>query len=198
VITADEPWFAGVLGAPTVNDASIHVLQACVPHRRLLPVGCERVDIDPGTAGPLDLHGVERRADSGTYTWDVVATDRSGRRAIRWTGLRLRDVGPLPRDRPWPPALLAVYLARCALGLGLDQSATSSWAPVGPEDESAARATAMTRCVTELGLPPSGWRRTGAYDGGWLVYQSDRSVLASVVLTVAGPGTIAVALGVRR
>jgi hypothetical protein len=91
-----------------------------------------------------------------------------------------------------------VYLARCAIGLGLDRSATACWAPVGAADESAARATAMTRCRTELGLPSSGWRRTGTYDGGWVVCESDRAVIASVVLTVVGPGTVAVALAVRR
>jgi enediyne polyketide synthase len=195
-VTEDAPWFASVLGAPTMNDATIHALQACVPHRRLLPVGCDRVEIQGG-AGPWELHGIERHADGGTYTWDVVATDRSGRPAIRWTGLRLRDVGSLPRDRPWPPALLAVYLARCAIALGLDQPATTSWAPVGSAGESAARDTAITRCRTELGLSASGWRRTGSYDGGWEVSGSDCAVIASVVLTVVGPGTVAVALAVR-
>jgi enediyne polyketide synthase len=196
-VTEDEPWFASVLGAPTMNDATIHALQACVPHRRLLPVGCDRVDIKGG-AGPWTLHGIERHADGGTYSWDVVATDRSGRPAIRWTGLRLRDVGPLPRHRPWPPALLTVYLARCASALGMDQPATTCWAAVGPAGESAARTTAMTRCGTELGLSSSGWRRTGRYDGGWEVCQSDRAVIASVVLAVVGPGTVAVALAVPR
>jgi hypothetical protein len=103
----------------------------------------------------------------------------------------------LPRDRPWPPALLAVYLARCAIALGLDQPATTSWAPVGSAGESVARDTAIARCRTELGLPASGWRRTGSYDGGWEVSQSDCAVIASVVLTVVGPGTVAVALAVR-
>jgi enediyne polyketide synthase len=39
---------------------------------------------------------------------------------ITWSGLRLRDVGPLPRTGPWPLALLAVYLERSTTALGLD------------------------------------------------------------------------------
>jgi enediyne polyketide synthase len=50
--TDDEPWFspdadpAGaplILGNPGLNDATVHVLQACVPHRRLVVAGCESV-----------------------------------------------------------------------------------------------------------------------------------------------------------
>ncbi len=51
----DRPWFAGselsgargmdvplVLGSPGLNDAAMHMLQACVPHRRMLPAGSAR------------------------------------------------------------------------------------------------------------------------------------------------------------
>ena len=57
----DRPWFAGpevsgapgmdvplVLGSPGLNDAIMHMLQACVPHRRMLPAGFE------------DAHGLRR------------------------------------------------------------------------------------------------------------------------------------------
>ena len=46
----DQPWFAAegaaaelVLGSPGLNDASLHMLQACLPHRRLVLDGCESV-----------------------------------------------------------------------------------------------------------------------------------------------------------
>ena len=47
----DRPWFSGcspgwtsplVLGSPGLNDAVMHMLQACVPHRRMLPAAFER------------------------------------------------------------------------------------------------------------------------------------------------------------
>ncbi|WP_433244566.1 SDR family NAD(P)-dependent oxidoreductase [Streptosporangium sp. CA-135522] len=119
----DDPdgWFEGrpVLGSPGLSDATIHALQACVPHRRLLPVGGERLVVRP-SQGDVRLHATERHHSEGEYVWDVTATDVRGRLVAAWTGLRLRDVGPLPRRDPWPPNLLAVYLQRASVALGLD------------------------------------------------------------------------------
>ncbi|MFF5212422.1 SDR family NAD(P)-dependent oxidoreductase [Streptosporangium sp. NPDC000396] len=119
----DDPdgWFEDrpVLGSPGLSDATIHALQACVPHRRLLPVGGERLVVRP-SQGDVRLHATERNHHGGEYVWDVTATDVRGRLVAAWTGLRLKDVGPLPRHDPWPPNLLAVYLQRAAVGLGLD------------------------------------------------------------------------------
>ncbi len=48
----DQPWFGAVagpvdapliLGSPGLNDATLQVLQACLPHRRVLPAGCDSV-----------------------------------------------------------------------------------------------------------------------------------------------------------
>ncbi|MER5325042.1 SDR family NAD(P)-dependent oxidoreductase [Streptosporangium roseum] len=119
----DDPdgWFEDrpVLGSPGLSDATIHALQACVPHRRLLPVGGERLVVRP-SQGDVRLHATERHHDGGEYVWDVTATDVRGRLVAAWTGLRMKDVGPLPRRDPWPPNLLAVYLQRAAVALGLD------------------------------------------------------------------------------
>jgi malonyl CoA-acyl carrier protein transacylase len=129
--TDDKPWFGPglgplanaplLLGSPGVNDAAIHVLQACVPYRKLVPVGCESLSCS-GTAvrGAVEVRATERSAAAGEYVWDVHAVDTDGRPVASWTGLRLRDTGPLPRDEPWSPMLLAVYLERGAAALGLD------------------------------------------------------------------------------
>ncbi|MEU7279434.1 SDR family NAD(P)-dependent oxidoreductase [Streptomyces sp. NPDC045431] len=123
---ADDPWFAApfaapLLGDPAANDASLHALQACVPHRRLLPVAAGSLTIRPG-GGPVErVRGTERSAADGTYVWDAEGLDASGRTVLRWRGLRLRDVGPLPHgERPWPVPLLAVLLERATTALGLD------------------------------------------------------------------------------
>ncbi|AWS46540.1 SDR family NAD(P)-dependent oxidoreductase [Streptosporangium sp. 'caverna'] len=122
-LRGDDPdgWFPDrpVLGSPGLSDATIHALQACVPHRRLLPVGCERLVMRP-SQGDVRLHATERGHDRGEYVWDVTTTDVRGRLVAAWIGLRLKDVGPLPRRDPWPTNLLAVYLQRAAVGLGLD------------------------------------------------------------------------------
>jgi enediyne polyketide synthase len=67
-----EPWFGDaaeggeaslVLGSPGLNDATWHVLQACVPHRRVLPAGCESVTFSGRTAdGAVEIGAVEIRA----------------------------------------------------------------------------------------------------------------------------------------
>ncbi|MGW1047857.1 SDR family NAD(P)-dependent oxidoreductase [Streptomyces sp. NPDC002521] len=130
----EADWFAGglaqglLLGSPGRNDATIHALQACVPGRRLLPVGCEEFQAAaPGPAGAdgdVTVHARERWSEGGAYAWDVEAVDGGGRVLVRWRGLRLLDVGPLPRRERWTRPLLAVHLERGALTLGLDPALT--------------------------------------------------------------------------
>jgi enediyne polyketide synthase len=49
-----------ILGSPGLNDTSWHVLQACVPHRRLLPAGCESVTFSGReAAGAVEIQAVE-------------------------------------------------------------------------------------------------------------------------------------------
>ncbi|MDH2429182.1 type I polyketide synthase [Sphaerisporangium sp. TRM90804] len=115
---AADAVLAGQLGDVYRNDASIHVLQACVPHRRLLPVGCDRLTVHGAAApGPLTLAAVERAHTGADYTYDVVVRDSGGRPVVSWQGLRLRDVGPLDGVRSLPPLLLGPYLQRVAGGL---------------------------------------------------------------------------------
>ncbi len=124
----DAPWFGLgmaeqplLLGSPGVNDAAIHAPQACVPHRRLRPTGCENMTVTGLTIdGAVEVRAHQRSATADEYVWDVEAVDRHGRHVAVWTGLRLADTGPLSRTQPWPPALLAAYLERGAIALGLD------------------------------------------------------------------------------
>ncbi|MET9064966.1 polyketide synthase dehydratase domain-containing protein [Streptosporangium sandarakinum] len=82
-----------VLGSPGLNDAVIHALQACVPHRRLLPSGGERLLVRP-SQGDVRLHAVGRDRRGDEHVWDVTATDVRGRLVVAWTGLRLREADP--------------------------------------------------------------------------------------------------------
>lgn len=140
-----EPgWFGAglpqglLLGSPGRNDATIHALQACVPHRRLLPVGCDEFWAAGQHAGGADgealVHARERWAEGGTYVWDVEAVDDEGRLLARWRGLRLRDVGPLPRRERWTRALLGAHLERGALALGLDPALALGIEPGGDRE----------------------------------------------------------------
>ena len=142
-----------VLGSPGLTDATWHVLQACVPHRRLQLAGCDcvlfsglaadgAVEVraalvrDPRQQAPAASSAARRKsvvpaqspgpeastplAGPSEYVWDVEAVDSAGLPIVTWRGLRLRDTGPLPRSEAWPPALLAAYLERSAVALGLD------------------------------------------------------------------------------
>jgi hypothetical protein len=66
---ADEhPWYPVgselastefLLGSPGLNDAALQVLQACVPHRRVRPAGCDSVQFSGrGTEGPIEIRAV--------------------------------------------------------------------------------------------------------------------------------------------
>ncbi|MGR6913125.1 type I polyketide synthase [[Actinomadura] parvosata] len=102
-----------LLGDPRRNDASIHVLQACVPQRRLLPVGCDAFTVrrPEGASEELLLSAIEREHSGADYVYDVTLRTTSGTAVLSWTGLRLRDVGPLD-SADGLALLLGPYLER--------------------------------------------------------------------------------------
>lgn len=138
----DKPWFGAlpgpmdvplILGSPGLNDAALQVLQTCLPHRRLLVASCESVTFSGHEArGAVDVHAVRRpSAGSGTTNraggmWDVSATDAAGQLVVAWTGVTLRDLGPVVRADGWQPTLLAAALEARAGELGIDPSLRAS------------------------------------------------------------------------
>ncbi|MCC3777541.1 SDR family NAD(P)-dependent oxidoreductase, partial [Streptomyces sp. UNOB3_S3] len=115
-------WFSGfhsprlLLGDVALRDAYVHVLQGCVPHRRVLPVGVDAVRFHgpaPGE-GTVVVHAHETAHDADGYRYDVRVESEAGTVLETWHGLRLKDVGPLPRPAgaPWPAELLGPYLTR--------------------------------------------------------------------------------------
>ncbi len=123
----DRPWFSRrrdgtaplVLGSPGLNDAVMHVLQACVPHRRVLPAGLRSLTAAGAEARGAVSARAQRQADG---SWDVAAQDGTGNPVLRVTGLRLRDIGPLEQPAAWHPTLLATALEAHGAQLGLDPS----------------------------------------------------------------------------
>ncbi len=117
IAPAEEPakrWFSPYLsgelelGDPAGRDASIHAIQASIPHATVLPVGVERLEI-----GPVDRGGTrrvtarERSRHGGTLVFDVDVRYGDGELAERWHGLRLR----VPEGGAAAPPCLAVPLA---------------------------------------------------------------------------------------
>ncbi len=128
----DRPWFADpefsgapgadvplVLGSPGLNDAIMHMLQACVPHRRMLPAGFETLTVSGAEIRGAVQVRAEREAGP-SRGWQLTAVDAAGHTAAALSGLRLRDVGPLEATAPWHPTLLAAALEGWAAEFGLD------------------------------------------------------------------------------
>jgi enediyne polyketide synthase len=180
--TDNKPWFGEgvaplaepplILGSPGVNDAAMHVLQACVPHRKLMPVGCESLTCSGAVvSGAVEVRATERSAGGGEYIWDVQAVDTDGRPVASWTGLRLRDAGPLRRDAPWSPMLLAVYLERGIAALGLDPELRITVRAGHPRQAAgipvrSAGDAAPGSAANVSGEVPEGDGATGSHDGG--------------------------------
>lgn len=105
-----------VLWDPGAADAALHALQVAVPHRRVLPVSVERIDIDTA-AGPLaHVSAIERKTSGATYTFDILVTDANGRPAQRWTNATFRAIHPtgIAEILTASPTLAAPYLERVA------------------------------------------------------------------------------------
>jgi enediyne polyketide synthase len=108
------PYLPGefVLGDPGARDAAIHAIQACIPHRRILPTGVERVVIHLAEAGTRFARARERKREGSDFIYDLEVTDASGEVIEHWLGLHLRAVAEMPALEAWPEALLAPYLER--------------------------------------------------------------------------------------
>jgi enediyne polyketide synthase len=100
------------LGDPAARDAALHAIQACVPHRRILPTGFDELVILRTEPGPRFVRARERIRVGNDFTYDVEVTDGNGSVVERWQGLHLRAVEEIPAREPWPEVLLAPYLER--------------------------------------------------------------------------------------
>ncbi|KOX34855.1 hypothetical protein ADK67_02905 [Saccharothrix sp. NRRL B-16348] len=126
-VNADDHarWFSDfhsgrlLLGDPGAHDASVHVLLACLPHRKALPVGADRVTVWRRPEGLLRIHAVETRHADDEYWFDVDLIDQDGEAVSRWEGLRLRVIGPRRWHEPMPAPLVGPWLGRRLSELGV-------------------------------------------------------------------------------
>lgn len=108
-------WLPGelVLGDPGARDAAIHGIQACIPHRTLLPTGVDRIVTGRLSVNePLTLvaHEISRNGDDFVYDLEIRGTDGTVRE--RWEGLRLRAVDDTRAPETWSAALLTPWAER--------------------------------------------------------------------------------------
>jgi enediyne polyketide synthase len=114
-----EDWFGAnlsptrLLGDLAGRDAALHAIQACVPHRRVLPIGLARMRIAPAQPpGARIVFANERARTADEFEYDVLVKDESGSVLESWEGLRLRAVAPIAAGAPWAAPLLAPFLER--------------------------------------------------------------------------------------
>jgi enediyne polyketide synthase len=169
----DRPWFAGsalsgppgvdvplVLGSPGLNDAVMHMLQACVPHRRMFPAGFDALTVSGAEVrGAVQVRAGREGGPAGA--WEVTAVDAAGHTVLAVSGLRLRDVGPLEAAAPWHPTLLAAALEGWAAEFGLDPALriTVSCGQPGQDRQPRADGVPWLDAATGLG-PLAGYQLT--------------------------------------
>ncbi len=114
-----QQWFARylpddmLLGNAASRDAVIHCIQACIPHKTVLPTGVDSVVTSASwTTESAIVTAQEREHDGDNFIYDVTVKDSAGRICERWNGLRLHAVAPIETQHSWPAVLLAPYLER--------------------------------------------------------------------------------------
>jgi enediyne polyketide synthase len=172
-----------VLGDAGARDAFIHAAQACIPHRRVLPVAVERIDAGRPAAGPVTVTAIERSATPEALVYDLDVRDLDGRPVEAWRGLTLRILDPLPAPAEWEPGLFVPYLERRAgelLGRRVD--AALSPVPAGAARRNGRTAVALGRAVLHR---PDGRPELDGGDGVSIAHGG------ALTLTVAAAGTVA-------
>jgi len=192
----DANWFGPylpsefVLGNPGSRDAALHAIQACIPHRRILPTGIERAVLYRQEPGAHFVHARERRREGNDFVFDVEITDARGELIERWEGLQLRAVELLPAREAWPEVLLAPYLERRLEELAIPPGGAVKVASGRtPSEKRPARTDAVIQQA--LGKPARIWRRPD----GKPVSTGEEAVSAAhasdLTLAVAGPEGVA-------
>jgi enediyne polyketide synthase len=205
-LTADGnlPWFGPyypgqfVLGDPGARDAALHAVQGCIPHRRILPTGIDRLVILQQERGPRIVTARERAREGNSFTFDLEVTNAAGQVVERWDGLRLRAVEELNAEGAWPRALLAPYLERrleelvpnVNVGVGFER-VTQPGALEEPAEPRAAQSQTDWIINRAIGGPMRVWRRP---DGKPVTLGSQGISAAHAgdfILAVAGDGGVA-------
>ena len=103
-----------LLGDPGARDAALHAIQACIPHRTVLPVAAASLRFSEKRATntePLFISAREQSRTENSFIYDVDVLGADGVVRESWRGLKLHAVGaPIPGPRH--EELLRPYLER--------------------------------------------------------------------------------------
>jgi enediyne polyketide synthase len=104
-----------LLGDPGARDAAMHAIQACIPHRTILPIAADSIYLEEkgpiSSTQPYFISARERSGTENTFVYDLDIVGIDGLVHERWRGLKLQAVGkPIANTRR--QALLGPYLER--------------------------------------------------------------------------------------
>jgi enediyne polyketide synthase len=115
----DANWFGRylpadlMLGDPGARDAAVHAIQACIPHRRILPLKIDSISIQVRTKQTVQfVRAKERMHEGKDFVFDLEIAGPDGELIEVWEGLHLRAVEEIEPTSAWPESLLAPYLER--------------------------------------------------------------------------------------
>ncbi|MEA3012177.1 MAG: enediyne polyketide synthase [Sphingomonadales bacterium] len=145
-----------VTGYPDFRDAALHVLQCCVPHRRVVPESTARVELYPG-GPPVRVHASEVRCGDGEYVFDILLVDAAGAVVERWREAAFRaieaiDIVPVLAA---VPQLATAWLERRARETTGDETLVLALV----DDAAGTRENRRDRAAAALGLPAAPARR---------------------------------------
>jgi len=189
------PWFgpylpdALALGDAGARDSAIHLIQACIPHATLLPVGIGRLIPGPTPlAAPCLATAREISQEGDLFTYDLALYDYEGSLCESWEGLQLRRVADRDPAATWSELLIGPYLERMlAAHLPPSPEIGAILTSAGPG--SAVDATEMA-LQQLLGRPLQVRRRPDGKpetEGGFTVSSAH---CGSLTLAIAGTGTV--------
>ncbi|MFI5495985.1 SDR family NAD(P)-dependent oxidoreductase [Actinoplanes sp. NPDC051859] len=190
----DGPWFSAYLdqrlrlGDAAARDAFLHLLQACVPDRLVLPVGVDRIRLHRPLAGRLVVSARQRAQDAEGFVFDLTVTGPDGAVVEDWTGLRLRTVRDTGLQR-WPLELVGAHLTRTLARLAQPPPVRLATAYADRSVPSHTEAVASWLAGTPVTHATDGRLVTAGRDAAGGVSASH---LDEVLLVAAGPGRVAV------
>ncbi len=116
--TPDASWFAPelctnlLLGDAGVRDAALHGIQACIPHKIVIPISVASITSTTLAAPAYQLLAYELADLGDELVYDMFILDQHGVALEYWQQLRLRVVGAPQQLRLSAAPLLISYLER--------------------------------------------------------------------------------------
>ena len=116
--TGATNWFGRFLpgeliaGDPGKRDAVLHGIQACIPHKSVLPLSCELWTRFREDQGVQTMIARERGCENGIYRYDVDVIGDDGKHNEIWRNLAFKEILARPVTSSWHPILMAPYLQR--------------------------------------------------------------------------------------